>query len=1090
MAPLEGAPRKIGYAIPAWLAGGVLVLNLLVFGFAWQSLVTSRAQYQEQAAVTTRNLAEVLSAYTDGLIAKVDQGLVALGLEYERQLATGRVDGPTLDAYIGRMHSNLERVDSVRASDELGQVRYGVAPGPVISIADREYFLRLRDDPAAGLVISRPVLGRITGKWVLIFARRVNHPDGRFAGVVYAPTLLEDFARFLDGIDTGKDGVISLRDEELGLIARSPEPEGVGVDIGSKGVSPELRELRRQGRTEGTYFTPAGADQVARTVSFRQVPGRPLFVIVGAAVETYLAPWRVQALRTGALAACFLLLSSLLSALSYQRWRRHAESVRALAAQEATVREAVEAARVAERFTQSTLDAIADQVCVLDPAGVIVSVNRAWRAFAAANGGTSAAVLHGCSYLEVCERASGPDAAEAAPFAEGLRQVLAGSRLDFSLEYPCHGPTEQRWFIARVTRFGEGPAMRVVVAHQDVSELKRTQQALRESEARLTRVLDGSSDGFGDFEAATGRVSVNRRYCEILGLPAGTTEVPIEALAACVEPADLERIREDMAALGRGEKDEHAWEYRIRRGDGITRWIQSRGRVVGRDAQGRPIHVSGAISDITERKEMEQHLASALAANQRLVEASPVGILVYQAGSGRCVLANPAVQAMVGGTEAQLLAQDFRKIGSWKASGLLAAAEAALATGAAQRLTHRVQTTFGRSIFIDAVLTTFEREDGPHLLVLLSDITAREQAAQDLRASEAKYRALADSVTDMVFALDGQLRYTFWNREAERSTGIAARDAIGKTLYDLFPGAAGGEPERVYREVLRTGTVRSFHSTFELAGRTRHHDVDCYPSADGVTVFSRDTTERRAWLEQVSHMERLAAVGTLVAGVAHEINNPLTAVTFNVGFALDKARRLAAPEAAPAGAAMLEDLLSGLEDAAGAAQRIKEIVAALRLIAPGRAAGPGAADLRKSVDLALVVAKPALAPTAGVVVDLPALPPVRISEPDLVQLLANLLVNAGQATGASPNQVRVSATLSPPGHLTVRVEDSGTGMSPDVQARAFEPFFTTRDVGGGTGLGLSVCRGIALGAGGAIELRSAVGKGTVATVTLPLATPG
>jgi len=790
------------------------------------------------------------------------------------------------------------------------------------------------------------------------------------------------------------------------------------------------------------------------------------------------------------MAALFLVVTALFAWLTHQRSRRHAAAVQALAEAEQGLRQALEAEHAAEGLAQSTLDAMADQVCVLDAEGVIISVNAAWRAFAEANGAAPEAVLPGRGYLDVCDRATGPDAEEARAFAAGLREVLAGGRSTFSLEYPCHSPGAQRWFVARVTRFGEAPQVRVVVAHQDVSELKRAQGALTRSEAQLFRVIEGSSDGFGDFEAATGRVSVTPRYCEICGLPPGTTDVAIETLMGLMEAADLQLIEAEMAAMGAGEQDEHAWEYRIRRPDGTTRWIRSRGRVVGRDASGRPIHVSGAVTDITERKEMEQRLASALAANQRLVEAAPVGILVYQAASGRCVLANPAVQAIVGGTEAQLLAQTFREIGSWRASGLAKAAEAALATGAKQRLTLKIDTTFGRVVWTDVILTTFEREGGTHLLVLMSDITAHERAAQDLRASEAKYRALADSVTDMVIALDSQLRYTFWNREAERSTGIAARDAIGRTLYDLFPAAAGGEMERVYREVLRTGTVRSFHSTYPLAGKTRHHDVDCYPAADGITVFSRDTTERREWQERVSHMERLAAVGTLVAGVAHEINNPLTAVAFNVGFAQEKVRRLARAGAGPDGAVehpALEELVAGLDDAASAAQRIKEIVAALRHIAPGRAAGAGAAELRRSIDLALVVARHALSATAGVSVDLPALPPLRISEPNLVQLLANLLVNAGQATGADPNQVRVSASLGPSGVVTLTIADTGEGMAAEVQARAFEPFFSTREVGGGAGLGLSVCRGIALSAGGHLELRSVVGKGTTATVTLPVA---
>jgi PAS domain S-box-containing protein len=152
-------------------------------------------------------------------------------------------------------------------------------------------------------------------------------------------------------------------------------------------------------------------------------------------------------------------------------------------------------------------------------------------------------------------------------------------------------------------------------------EVAQQKEALTRSEARLFRVMEGSTDGFGDFEAATGGVSVSQRYSEIYGLPAGTKGISAEALMAFVEPADRPRIQADMADIRDGVKDDHVWEYRIRRADGTSRWIQSRGRVVGRDASGRPLHVSGAITDITEQRAMQAQLqvASRLAALGTLV---------------------------------------------------------------------------------------------------------------------------------------------------------------------------------------------------------------------------------------------------------------------------------------------------------------------------------------------------------------------------------------------------------------------------------------------------------------------------------------
>jgi PAS domain S-box-containing protein len=155
-------------------------------------------------------------------------------------------------------------------------------------------------------------------------------------------------------------------------------------------------------------------------------------------------------------------------------------------------------------------------------------------------------------------------------------------------------------------RRSDGTLPYFVAILKDIGRRKQAEEALRESEARLARVLEGSSDGFGDFRASTGCVSVTPRFCEIYGLPAHAKEISVEALMAFVETADLPPILADMEAIRAGEKDSHVWEFRIRRADGATRWLQSRGRVVGRDASGNPAHVSGATTDITERKRIEE----------------------------------------------------------------------------------------------------------------------------------------------------------------------------------------------------------------------------------------------------------------------------------------------------------------------------------------------------------------------------------------------------------------------------------------------------------------------------------------------------
>src|SRR5215210_7642430 len=129
-----------------------------------------------------------------------------------------------------------------------------------------------------------------------------------------------------------------------------------------------------------------------------------------------------------------------------------------------------------ERFARSVLDGLSAHVAVLDEAGTIVAVNRAWKAFAQANGGDPRRVSEGADYLGACEAATGQNAEGAAEFAAGIREVLDGRKERFELEYPCHSPTERRWFVARVSRLPEAGPPRAVVAHEDITDRRRREE--------------------------------------------------------------------------------------------------------------------------------------------------------------------------------------------------------------------------------------------------------------------------------------------------------------------------------------------------------------------------------------------------------------------------------------------------------------------------------------------------------------------------------------------------------------------------------------------------------------------------------------
>ena len=325
--------------LSARLIAGVILLNLFLFVFASVSLLQSRQQYQREAETTTQNLSRILEQYIAGSIDKIDVALFALSAEYERELANGGVDRQVLNGYIKSQYLLMPSLDSLRIADERGVISYGIGvpPGSTATVSDRDYFKFLRAAPGSGIVISRPAVGKISGKWVLIFARRLNRANGAFAGVAYAAMTLEHFSKNFSALNVGQKGVISLRDAELRLIARYPAAPN-GLSVGSKTVSRELLQFVKEGHSAQTYDTPTGSDNIARKVSFRKIGTYPLYIVVGLAESEYLDQWRRQAGKTGAVLFFFLLGSLYLSRVIYRGWQRRLADAESLARQEAKFR--------------------------------------------------------------------------------------------------------------------------------------------------------------------------------------------------------------------------------------------------------------------------------------------------------------------------------------------------------------------------------------------------------------------------------------------------------------------------------------------------------------------------------------------------------------------------------------------------------------------------------------------------------------------------------------------------------------------------------------------------------------------------------
>ncbi len=375
------------------------------------------------------------------------------------------------------------------------------------------------------------------------------------------------------------------------------------------------------------------------------------------------------------------------------------------------------------------------------------------------------------------------------------------------------------------------------------------------------------------------------------------------------------------------------------------------------------------------------------------------------------------------------------------------------------------------------------------------DVTERKRSEEALRQSERLYRAIAHHFPRGVVGLfDTELRMTVIDGTRPSLTEDLDR-LRGRTPAEYAPPELAVRIEAAFREAL---AGRSTQTALEVRGRQL--EVCTYPVRDEAgavvmgMVMTEDVTEQVALHDRLEVASRLAALGTLVAGVAHEINNPLVVEVANQAMALEALEglrlRLQSNPAAAVRAELpgLDEAIAALHDAQEGGQRIARIVKDLMVFRQPLTRR----ERLRPIDVARQAVK-GLPPGAGAEVaitveDLGA-PDVLGALDQITQVLASLLGNAVKATPPGRPGVVVRVGPGLPGTALLEVIDHGAGMDPETLGRIFEPFFTTRDVGQGMGLGLAVSHAIVTAHGGALTAASVVGQGSSFSVVLPAAPP-
>lgn len=297
-----------------WLLAIGISANGLTLVLGGYSLWHSRQLYEHHAATQAENIAIGVDQTVSRSIEKIDLMLDFMVQALEHEAARGDIRPASFSPFLWETHRRIPEVEAIRVSDENGSVI--LAPhsaGQAINMRDRAYFQHFKQGATGSLFMSEPLLERMSQHFVVVFAKRFNHPDGRFAGVVCATVPLVHFTQLLSQFDIGAHGAITLRDDKLRLITQLPitqEPGDAGINLAATSQKIHAQHDARNKVT--TFHLDHAPDGMARTISIRTLQTAPAYAMVGLASADYLAHWWTEVLET----SVFLILFSSMTAVA------------------------------------------------------------------------------------------------------------------------------------------------------------------------------------------------------------------------------------------------------------------------------------------------------------------------------------------------------------------------------------------------------------------------------------------------------------------------------------------------------------------------------------------------------------------------------------------------------------------------------------------------------------------------------------------------------------------------------------------------------------------------------------------------------
>lgn len=631
----------------------------------------------------------------------------------------------------------------------------------------------------------------------------------------------------------------------------------------------------------------------------------------------------------------------------------------------------------------------------------------------------------------------------------------------------------------------------VIGTIQDITDRQQEQAARQQEHDRLASVIAGARLGTWEWNIQTNTTVFNAGWAEMLGYSLDELgHYSYATWEALVHPDDLAPAQNALRLCISGEQPAYEAEFRMRHKAGHWVWILDRGRVLSHDAAGKPLVMFGTHLDITAQKQREDRVALL----GQMLDAAPAAITIHDT-QGRFFFANRRAAAIHGyATTAELLDINLHVLDVPDSEALLQERFRQIDTAGEARFEVAHYRKDGSSFPLEVLAKAIPWNGAPAILSVATDITDRKQAEAALRDSERRIQSIFRSAPIGIgLAVNRVLKQA--NRYFCEMTGYTEAELLDQNSRMLYPST--DEYERVGRD--KYAQIRN-HGTGTVETRWQRKDgtvidvllsstpIDLSDLAQGVTFTALDITRRKVLEEQLRQAQKMESIGRLAGGVAHDFNNMLAVILGNAEMV---------QEQLPAGEPLREDI----QEIVAAARRSAAITKQLLAFARKQAIAPRLLDINTTIEGMLKMLRRLI----GEDIRLDWRPGANLCrvlmDPSQIdQILANLCVNARDAitrggtitmetsmvTCDAPDRQACPEAL-PGTFICLAVSDDGCGMDPQTLEQVFEPFFSTKAVNKGTGLGLATVYGIVTQNHGFITVTSTPGHGTAFKIFLPAA---